>query len=532
MLPSASGSPAPKDGSTGSPFRYQRREPEKTLLHRIVRENLATFLAEAADRYPSGDLPAFVSQEFERYLRCGILRHGFARVRCPSCRDEILVAFSCKNRGVCPSCCARRMADSAAHLRDSVFPSVPVRQWVFTLPKRLRFLLAWRPKLISLMLRLFLRALFSWQRRCARRQGIRSPLCGAVSFIQRFGSSLNLNIHVHAILPDGVFFEDEDGRVQFHPLSAPRYSDLEKLIRKLVPRLLRKLGEEELPEQAQWLLSLCEAFAAGSPAQATDPPRGLGVFCEGFSLHAGVFVSDLDGDALERLARYCARPPLSLRRLELQEDGQILYHAKHAAPGAPRLLRLSPTQFMGRLAALIPPPRAHLTRFHGIFAPHSKHRSRIIPEPSPAAAAAPEPPIVTPDLPIAAPDLPIATPDLPIATPDLSIATQQQAPSAASATAGVDPPPPPSRGPYRLPWATLLRRVFALQVLTCDRCGGKRRLVALIDKDAAIKKILTHLGLPTQPPAAWPARAPPRAADGVDRWPQDGIDPIPGDWYD
>ena len=506
------------DCSTGSTFRYQRREPEKTLLHRIVRAHLATFLADAAERYPSGDIPANIRAKFERYLRCGILRHGFARVRCPTCRDELLVGFSCKNRGVCPSCCARRMADSAAHLRDCVFPSVPVRQWVFTLPKRLRFLLAWRPKLVSLMLRLFLRALFAWQRRCARKQGIAAPLCGAVSFVQRFGSALNLNIHVHAILPDGVFFEEDNGQVRFHPLFPPKYSDLEKLIRKLVPGLLRKLGDEELPEHAEWMLSLCQALATGAPAQATDPPRGLGVFCEGFSLHAGVFVSAMDGDALERLARYCARPPLSLRRLELQEDGQILYHAKHAAPGAPRLLRLSPMQFMGRLAALIPPPRAHLTRFHGIFAPHSKHRSRIIPEPCPAAAAAPEPPTVTPDL--------------PIATPDLSIATQQQAPSAALATAGPDPLSPPSRGPYRLPWATLLRRVFAIEVLTCDRCGGKRRLVALIDKDAAIKKILTHLGLPTQPPTAWPARAPPRTADGVDWWPQDGIDPLPGDCYD
>jgi len=150
VLASPSRPPATQNGSVGSSVRYQRREPEKTLLHRIVRENLAMFLAEAADRYPSGDLSAFISQEFERYLRCGILRHGFARVRCPSCRDEILVAFACKNRGVCPSCCARRMADSATHLRDCVLPSVPVRQWVFTLPKRLRFLLAWRPKLTSL----------------------------------------------------------------------------------------------------------------------------------------------------------------------------------------------------------------------------------------------------------------------------------------------------------------------------------------------------------------------------------------------
>lgn len=145
MLALASDPQTPAECPAGSTFRYQRREPERSLLHRIVRENLATFLREAAERYPSGDLPTFIAAEFDRYLRCGILRHGFARVRCPTCRDELLVAFSCKNRGVCPSCSARRMADTAAHLRDCVLPSVPVRQWVFTLPRRLRFLLAWRP---------------------------------------------------------------------------------------------------------------------------------------------------------------------------------------------------------------------------------------------------------------------------------------------------------------------------------------------------------------------------------------------------
>ncbi len=68
------------------------------------------------------------------------------------------------------------MADTAAHLRDQVFPAVPLRQWVCTMPKRLRFLLAWKPKLISLALTLFLRALFAWQRRCARKQGIKGKL--------------------------------------------------------------------------------------------------------------------------------------------------------------------------------------------------------------------------------------------------------------------------------------------------------------------------------------------------------------------
>lgn len=85
--------------------RYQHREPEKTLLHRIVRENLAPFLVEAQERYPSGELPSCIRAEFERYLRCGLLCRGFARVRCPMYHDELLVAFSCKNRGALSIVC-------------------------------------------------------------------------------------------------------------------------------------------------------------------------------------------------------------------------------------------------------------------------------------------------------------------------------------------------------------------------------------------------------------------------------------------
>ena len=462
MRPSSSEQPLGIGCSASSGVRYQRREPEKSLLHRIVREHLATFLIEAQDRYPSGELPRFIRAEFERYLRCGLLCHGFARVRCSTCHDELLVAFSCKNRGLCPSCAGRRMADSAAHLRDRVFPSVPVRQWVLTLPMQLRFLLAWRPKLIGLTLTLFLRALFAWQRRCARRQGIVKPLCGAVTCIQRFGSALNLNLHFHTLVPDGVFFEDSEGNVQFHPLPPPTVPDLEKLARRLIPRLLKKLAaESEQTEDADWMHLLTRYLQAqsGRAAPTIDWPRGLRVFAEGFSLHAGVSVSELDGDALERLARYCARPPLSLHRIAVDPDGQILYRAKHAAPGAPRRLHLSPTQFLGRIAALIPPPRSHLIRYHGVFAPHSKHRERIVPNHA---------------------QLPKPTPAAPSAT-----------------TSAQTPPPPRSR----LDWASLLRRVFAIDVLHCDRCGGRRQLLSMITEAKTAQIILNHLGLPAQAPS-------------------------------
>ena len=99
---------------------YVRRRPEDTVLHRVVREHLETFLAEARLRGGGEGLPAFVEREFREFLSCGVLARGFARFRCTDCQREILVAFSCKGRGFCPSCCGRRMAELAAHLVDGV----------------------------------------------------------------------------------------------------------------------------------------------------------------------------------------------------------------------------------------------------------------------------------------------------------------------------------------------------------------------------------------------------------------------------
>ena len=98
---------------------YQRRTPERTVLHEFVSRHAQTLLAELRDADGRG-LPRHVDRELAAYLRCGLLAHGFARVRCHACADEILVAFSCKRRGICPSCTARRMADTAARFVDHV----------------------------------------------------------------------------------------------------------------------------------------------------------------------------------------------------------------------------------------------------------------------------------------------------------------------------------------------------------------------------------------------------------------------------
>jgi hypothetical protein len=126
--------------SAPTPKRYQRRRPERTLWYRIVQTHLETWLELASGE--NGEAPpAHVERTFRRYLECGILAHGFARAYCDECQHDFLIAYSCKCRGVCPSCNTRRMAETAAHLVDHVFPPLPVRQWVLAVPKRLRYFL-------------------------------------------------------------------------------------------------------------------------------------------------------------------------------------------------------------------------------------------------------------------------------------------------------------------------------------------------------------------------------------------------------
>jgi hypothetical protein len=109
-----------------------------------------------------------------------VLAHGFARLACAGCRAEVLVPFSCKSRGVCPSCNARRAQDTAIHLVERVLPRAPYRQWTLSLPMPVRFSLARDSRLLSEVLGLFVRALFAFQRRTARRLGVSRPLTGAV----------------------------------------------------------------------------------------------------------------------------------------------------------------------------------------------------------------------------------------------------------------------------------------------------------------------------------------------------------------
>jgi hypothetical protein len=200
---------------------YRPRNAEHTVLYRVIDEHLDVFLDTARHEADGAPLPAFVEQEFRDFLTCGVLAHGFARLRCTECALERLVPFSCKGRGFCPSCGGRRMTEGAARLVDGVLPRVPVRQWVLSLPYRLRYVLAWDHALARAVLAVAVRVLLGFQRHRARHAGIRAGRSGSVTVIQRFGGGLNLNVHFHTLLLDGVFFEDPAGALEFRPLPSP-----------------------------------------------------------------------------------------------------------------------------------------------------------------------------------------------------------------------------------------------------------------------------------------------------------------------
>ncbi|HWP67000.1 MAG TPA: transposase zinc-binding domain-containing protein [Candidatus Limnocylindria bacterium] len=148
---------------------YAPRSGEQRLLHGVVCDHLETFLAEIAARSDGHGLPSFVERESREFLGCGVLARGFARVRCGACAFERLVPFSCKGRGFCPSCGGRHMTEQAANLVDKVLPHVAVRQWVLSVPHRLRYLLAFDHRLRRAVLRVYVRALLGHHRRRTRR---------------------------------------------------------------------------------------------------------------------------------------------------------------------------------------------------------------------------------------------------------------------------------------------------------------------------------------------------------------------------
>ena len=296
--------PAVAQAAAAKPKLYNSRHPERTLLYQTIAEHFETWheLASAGQFDGQGDHHTpkpYVRQAFRKYLECGIFAHGFARAWCDDCGHDYFVAYSCKGRGVCPSCNTRRMVETAAHLTDHVFPRLPVRQWVLSVPKRLRYFMQRDGAVLNMVLRIFLRVIVQTLQTHSpgAAQVEKAALhIGAVAFIHRFGSSLNGHVHFHVCALDGVFEEvagDIDAQssppgIVFHPARAIDEAAVAQVQTDLRRRILR-------------------AFVGRGLLESCDAKDMLGYQHCGFSVDAGVCVEAHDRAALDRLLRYCAR---------------------------------------------------------------------------------------------------------------------------------------------------------------------------------------------------------------------------------
>jgi DNA-directed RNA polymerase subunit RPC12/RpoP len=445
-----------------APALYQARHPEQSLFYRTIAGHFGTWLALASSGQfdGQGDMhtPApYVETAFRKYLECGIFAYGFARARCDTCGHDFLVAFSCKGRGVCPSCNTRRMVETAAHLSDHIFPKLPVRQWVLSLPKRLRYFLQNDPKALNTALRIFLRVILaSLQAHCPSATALdRKRLqLAACAFIHRFGSSLNMHVHFHICVVDGVFEAiGEDGsEVTFHALANLSADAIAQVQNEAKRRIVRAFVKRGLLDSIDGEVMLLARHGGG------------------FSVDASVCIAADDRAGLERLLRYCARPPFAMERLHRKGQDHLLYHCpKPQSGGKQGDLIMTPCEFIAKIAALVPPPRTHRHRYFGVLAPNSPLRAAV-------TAMAP---------------MPVITPDVPPPSSD-----QEEQPNT-------------QRSPARYLWAKLIARIYEVFPLLCLHCGGQMRLISFINDGAEIRKILDHIGVESSPPKISKARGPP-----------------------
>jgi hypothetical protein len=172
-----------------------------------------------------------------------------------------------------------------------------------------------------------------------------------------------------------------------------------------------------------------------------------------------------DRQGLERLCRYITRPALAYDRVQGNAAGRVVLKLKTRWRDGTTHLVMSPLEFMQRLAALVPRPRLHLIRFHGVLAPNAKLRAQVVPaRQDDDGAARPDPEAVESD--------------------------ESQ------------------RWASRISWARPLERVFEIDIEQCLNCGGEQKIISAILETAVIERILEHLGLPARAPPRAPAHAP------------------------
>ena len=359
------------------------------------------------------------------------------------------------------------MVETAAHQVDHVFPRVPVRQWVLSLPKRVRYFLYHNPKITSKVLRIFLDEIRKLLIQHFQTDSENRVKIGGISFIHRFGSSLNAHVHFHCVIIEGVFAKGSDSQITFHKLSTLTEKDIQAVQGRVRQRVLKSFKRSGLLEDHD--VENMQTWNGGG----------------GFSVNGAARIHENDREGLERLLRYCARPPFALERLKQQPDGTLIYQFGKPLANGQTQLKLTSLELIDKLAALVPPPRIHCHRYYGVLAPNSPFRASVT-----------------------------AMAGQSVAQGAIKIQTKNNN----DKPVVQEPENKPKRSPNRYFWAMLLARIYNLFPLLCPECGAEMCVIAVIQDKPVINKVLVSVGEATQPPllrpigsalGVSPARGPP-----------------------
>ena len=380
-----------------------------------------------------------VCERLRKVVAAELVRGPGKRRRCPAG----LKSFSCKTRELCPSCAAKRSAATAALLAEEVLADVAHAQWVFVIPKMLRPCFMHYRELLGELARAGWETVLELMVAAVGDATFRP---GMVAVVQTSGDRGNWQPHLHALVSRGGWTLDGE----WIPVALVDEHAAELLFRHKVIRLLQGVGLLS-EERTELLLSWRHT---------------------GFSVHNRVWVEPEDQPAVERLAHYIMRPPISLERMAWDGVGEVCYRRKRGHESAGMNEReveaFDPAEFLARVIMHIPEPRRHIVRYYGWYSNVSRGKRRK------AEAESGE----------------------------VGDGQAGEPSCAARAEARV-------ARTLRRSWAQLIKRIYEVDPLVCPSCGAEMKVIACITEHDVVDAILRHL----ERGEAKEARGPPRRSE-------------------
>lgn len=320
---------------------YRLRRPRASPLWQCVNRHLAELRASGRVRR------AVEGNVLERFLECGDLHRGFARIRCGGCGHDLLLAFSCKTRYFCPSCHQKRVYGD--WVESTVLRLVPHRQYVFTVPKLIRPFFAYRRSLLGELCRIIARAL-------TQAYGTATPApAPALSSSCRPSAISPTSTPMCMLVADGVF--DASGR-SIPLLPIPEGLLAERLRREVLGLLVRR--EVTLPPLAGQMLAWRHS---------------------GFSVHNQVRVASGDAEVRKSLAGYMLRAPFSLEKTTYDAArGMVIYRSKLHATLKRNFQVMPGVAWLELLCKHVPDRHEHMVRYYGRYSSRTRGAERERPE--------------------------------------------------------------------------------------------------------------------------------------------------------